>query len=254
MTRALLCLGLATTLSGCGVMLDGVYLISDKRFTKEERQAQPTEHTQAAFEHTVRAEQGQVWLACEDTERVIERAWMVRKEYEHVGGMHQAHWLPLILDTIIGGALGIGFGIECAKTGASPQCLPLIAVAPLAVDAIYSAVRLAMIEPPKLVHKERQALPAAPSATPTRRQTVACEPDAVILVGRSAADPLAAWFRVDAWGAMAAEDRPRLLAALQQPQAQLFWAAGGRAPATAAVSRCEALAALGGRCPQSTAR
>lgn len=254
MTRALLGFAVATALSGCGLMLDGVYLISNKRFTKEERQSLPTEHAQPAFEHTVRAEQGQVWLACEDTVRPVERVWTLRKEYEHVGGFHQAHWLPLVLETIVGGALGIGFGMACAETGAQAQCLPLVAVAPLALDAIYSAVRLATVGPPKLVHKERVGAHAEPGPTPTWRQTVACEPDAVIMVGRSAADPLAAWFRVDAWGALTAEEERRLVEALLREGNQLFWAAGGRAPTAARLGRCEALKGLGRACPEATTR
>jgi hypothetical protein len=254
MRRALPLLVVSMLLSGCGVLIDSIYLISNKRFTREERQSQPTGQTQYAFEHTVRVEQGQVWLACEDTERTVDRVWLVRKQYEHVNGIYQAHIATLLLDLAVGGALGIGFGIKCGETGRPEHCTPLIAVSPFAIDAIYSAVRLATVEPPKLVNKERQRLEAEPGAQPLRRATVACEPDAVIMVGRNAADPLAEWARVDAWGAMPLEDQERLVRALQRQGTGLFWAAGGREPQAASIHRCEALKALGRGCPEGGAR
>lgn len=249
MRHALLFL-LVGALSGCGLFLDGIYLVSDKRFTRDVSQTRPTELTQQAFEHSVRAEQGQVWLACEDTERTLERAWTVRKTYETVNGWHLVHLLPVVLDTLIGGALGIGFGISCGQGGAPQQCLPLLAVAPLALDAAYSAVRLATIEPPKLVNKTRLPAEARPSQAPNWRKTVACEPDAVILVGRSEADPVGAWFRVDAWGAMDVRERPRLISALLQEGAQVYWAGGGKPPVQTNLNRCEVLKVLGSQCPQ----
>lgn len=249
--RALLLLSLAATLSGCGLFLDGVYLISSKRFTKDTAESRATDFKQLAFEHTVRAEQGQVWLACEDTERTVERVWTVRKTYEHVNGLHLVHVLPVVLDSIIGTALGVGFGVSCTQTG---NCAPLASVAPFAADLAYSVVRLATIEPPKLVGKERLPAESRPSETPTWRKTVACEPDAVLLVGRSEADPLGAWFRVDAWGALDAREQPRLITALLQDGAQLFWAAGGKPPTRAAIDRCQALQALGRQCPEPPRR
>lgn len=253
MTRALLVL-VALSSSGCGLFLDGVYLISDKRFSKDERQTRPTEHVQDAFEHTVRAEQGQVWLACEDTRRAVERVWTVHKEYEHVNGWHQVHWLPVVLDAALGGGLGIGFGIKCGETGNPTTCLSLIAAAPFVFDLVYSAIRLATIEPPKLVNKERRTAESAPGATPLWRQTVSCEPDAALVVGRSEHDPVASWFRVDAWGALNAGDRQRLVSALLRQDARLFWAAGGSPPVDAKLDRCAALQGLGLSCPPPPSR
>ncbi|MFT3711314.1 MAG: hypothetical protein QM817_27090 [Archangium sp.] len=241
MKRALL-VALAFSLSGCGLLLDGVYLISGKRFTKDEEQRKRTDLAQLQFEHEVRAEQGQLWLACEDIERGVDRVWTVHKEYEHQGGMYQVHWLPAILDTIIGGALTIGFGIKCGETSAPATCNALWATVPLWSDAIYSVIRLAMIDPPKLVNKTRTQQPAAPSETPNWRRTVSCEPDAMIVVGPE-------YFRVDAWGAMNDFDRPRLMSALQNPNASISWSAAGHVPTAAKLSRCEALAGLGNPCP-----
>jgi hypothetical protein len=237
-----LLLVLAFSLSGCGLLIDGVYLISGKRFSKDEEQRKRTELAQLQFEHEVRAEQGQLWLACEDIERGVDRVWTVHKKYEHQGGYYQAHFLPLILDTIIGGALTIGFGIKCGETNAPETCNALWGTVPLWSDAVYSAIRLLMIDPPKLVNKTRSQAGPAPSETPNWRRTVSCEPDAMIVVGVE-------YFRVDAWGAMSELDRPRLMNALQQPNATLAWVAGSQPPQPAKLSRCEALAGLGNPCP-----
>ena len=246
MSRALLLL-LVSSLSGCGLLIDGAYLLSSKRYTKDEKISRRTELAQVVFEHEVRATQGQLWLACEDVERGVDRVWTVHKEYEHQGGFHQAHWLPVILDTVIAGGLSIAFGVKCAETGET--CGALWGTVPLWVDDAYSVVRLLTIDPPKLVGKTRGEPSSEPSPTPTWRRTVACEPDATLIIGRNAADPLASFFRVDAWGAISEQDRPRLLTALQRSDAQLLWSAGGRPPEPATISRCEALAGLGAPCP-----
>lgn len=247
-------LALVTTLcfsSGCGLLIDGVYLISDKRYTREEQQSKRTELAQVIFEHDVRVEQGQVWLACEDIERGVDRVWKVQKTYESQGGLHQAHWLPLILDTLIGGALTIGFGKACGETGAPPSCNALWGTVPLWTDAVYSAIRLLMIDPPKLVGKQRSEVQSAPSSTPNWRRTVACEPDAMIIVARSEADPMAQYFRVDAWGAMSASEQQRLVVALQREGMKLMWSAGAQAPRGASVRRCDALREVGRACPEA---
>lgn len=254
MRRGVATLVLASLLSGCGVLIDGVYLISGKRYSTDVEQSKRTELTQAAFEHEVRARQGQLWLACEDVERSIERTWTVRKEYEHQGGLYRAHWLPLILDTVIASALTIGFGVECGKTGASGSCNGLWGAVPLWADAVYSGVRLLTIDPPKLVGKERRSTSSRPSPTPNWRRTVSCEPDATLIIGRGPADPLAAYFRVDAWGALPASEQARVVTALRREGAQLYWAAGGQPPQAAGLARCEALRALGSACPEASGR
>jgi len=238
--------------SGCGLIIDGAYLLSSKRYTREDKQSKRTELAQVSFEHDVRVEQGQVWLACEDIERGVDRVWTVKKTYEFQGGIHQAHWLPLILDTVIAGALTIGFGTSCGQTGSPDSCNALWGAVPLWTDAVYSAIRLLTIDPPKLVGKERGEPQTEPSPTANWRRTVACEPDAMIIVGSSAADPMAQFFRVDAWGAMSASEQQRLVMALQREGTALMWSAGGQAPRTANVARCDALRAVGRSCPEAT--
>lgn len=248
MTRALLFVVLALGLSGCGLLIDGAYLVSNKRFSKEERQSKPTELSEVRVEHEVRAQPGQAWLACEEIERNVERVWKVRKDYEHRGGFYQAHWFPLILECLVASALTIGFGVNCAETGAPGSCNGLWATVPLWSDALYSAIRLLTIDPPKLVGKERLAAEAEPSPNANWRRTVSCEPDAQLIVGRFAADPQAVSFRVDAWGAMNQAELPQLMQALQRKDVVVMWAAGGKAPVTAPVGRCELLRQLGSNC------
>lgn len=254
MTRVAALLALAMGLSGCGLLLDGAFLVSSGKYSKDDVETKRTGLAQVQLEHEVRVAQGQVWLACEDVQRTMERQWNVHRDYQYVNGWPSVHWLPLIVETIVGGALGIGFGLECGKTHEAASCNALWAVPPLALDAIYSAVRLATIEPAKLINKTRTDLAAAPSRTADDRKTVACEPDAALVVGRSPEDPLAVWFRVDAWGAMNAAQRPQLLTALQQQGAQVWWVAGGNAPRSAGLSTCEVRQGLGVPCPQQEPR
>jgi hypothetical protein len=246
---ALLLAGVLT--SSCGLLIDGAYLLSGGTYSKDDKQTKRTESTQVGLEQTVRAEQGQVWLACEELERGIDRVWTVKKTYEYQGGIYQAHWLPIILEGLIATGLTIGVGVRCNEPGSSVSCAPLWGTVPLWADVAYSAVRLLTIDPPVLVNKERQTAGSEPSATPNWRRTVACDVDAKVIVARTPEDPAASWFRVDAWGRLDPADSPRLRLALQRPDVQLFTVGGGKPPTAASVSRCEVLAALGAPCPQS---
>lgn len=246
MIRLILISALAASLSGCGLLIDGAYLISNKHYTKDEKQSRPLDLQQTAFEHEVRAQPGQAWLACEDVDRTVERTWTVRKEYEHRGGFYQAHWLPVLLDTVVGGALTVGLAVTCTRDGT--PCDPLFGTIPLWTDAVYSVIRLLTIDPPKLVKKERLQASPEPSETALARRTVSCEPDARIIVGKFEADPQAVVFRVDAWGAMDQAELPQLMSALQRKDVRVMWAAGGNAPKDATVSRCELLRQLGSNC------
>jgi hypothetical protein len=249
MRRVAAWLGLLAGLSGCGLVFDGAYLLSSKRYTSEEIERQRTSASQVVFEHEVRAERGQVWLACEDVERTIERTWTVQRTWEYQGGFYRAHLLPLIVEGIVATAMTAAFGYQCSQGRDPARCTELWWTVPLWSDALYSGIRLLTIDPPKLVDKTRSEGASEPSATPTARRTVACEPDARLVVStRGPLDPLPAIFRVDAWGAMDPMDRPRLLQALRQGNAELSWAAGGNQPTSAKLSRCEALAALGEPC------
>lgn len=246
MTRALGLL-LCGALSGCGLVIDGAYLLSGDRYTVSEKQTRRTEYAETKFEHQVRAESGQLWLACEDIERGVDRVWTVKKEYERRGGFYQAHWLPVILGSVAGGISTAVVGVKCAE--GELDCNLLWATVPVWSDVLYSAVRLAMIQPPKLVGKERGEPSSEPSETPNWRRTVACEPDAAIVIGRGGADPMAQRFRVDAWGAIALADLPRALQALRQEGVQLMWSASGPQLHDSGLARCTALAGLGSPCP-----
>ncbi len=247
MTRALLC-SLFAALSGCGLIIDGAYLLAGDRYSVSEQQSRRTEFTQTQFEHQVRAEQGQLWLACEDIERGVDRVWEVKKDYQHRGGFYQAHWLPVIVGSVAGGISTAVAGVKCAQ--GELDCNLLWALAPVGADVIYSIIRLATIQPPKLVGKSRGEPWSEPSQTPNWRRTVACEPDAAIIIGRNPIDPIAQRFRVDEWGALTTEEIGRARLALRQEGARLMWAAGGQEPVESKLDRCTALAGLGSPCEQ----
>ncbi|MDP3236068.1 MAG: hypothetical protein Q8S33_01485 [Myxococcales bacterium] len=248
MTRVRLLVALMLS-SSCGLLIDGAYLLGGNTYATEDKQTKRTESTQAGVETTVRAEQGQVWLACEEMERGIDRVWTVKKTYEYQGGIYQAHWLPILLEGLIATGVTIGVGIRCNEPGSGISCTPLWATVPLWADVAYSAVRLLTIDPPVLVNKERRNSGSEPSAVPNWRRTIACDVDAKLIVARSPEDPTAAWFRVDAWGRLDPADAERLRVALQQPNARLFTVGGGRPATPAALTRCQVLATLGRPCP-----
>ena len=58
MIRVILISALAASLSGCGLLIDGAYLISNKTYSKDEKQSRPLDLQQTAFEHEVRGGDG----------------------------------------------------------------------------------------------------------------------------------------------------------------------------------------------------
>ncbi len=247
-----LAMACAFALSGCGLIIDGAYLLSGGKDTRTAEQRRPTGQVEKAFEHelavtpaTPYAGPG-VQLRCQNVEHGIDRVWSVQKTYENQGGWHLVHWAPIILEGLIGGALAIGVSVTCSR--GESDCNLLYGTIPFGVDVLYSAIRLATIDPPKLVDKQRTNVHTETRKDAITQTTVACEPDARIAVGRSAVDPVALQVRVDASGMVTPLDVQRLVQALAtQPDARLWWLTGTSGPGEAALSRCDALQTLTGR-------
>jgi hypothetical protein len=243
----------ALALSGCGLIIDGAYLLSSGKDTKSAEQRRPTGQVEKAFEHEVTltpptryGAPGGVQLRCQNVEHGIDRVWNVQKTYENQGGWHLVHWAPIIIEGIIGGALAIGISVTCSR--GESDCNLLYGTIPFGVDVLYSAIRLATIDPPKLVDKQRTDVRTETRKDAVTQTTVACEPDARIAVGRSAVDPVALQVRVDPSGMVTPFDVQRVVQALAtQPDARLWWLSGTAGPGETALSRCEALQALTGR-------
>jgi hypothetical protein len=252
--RALLVM-LALSASSCGLLLDGAYLLSGKTMTKDVEQRRPTGEVQRAPERRIEVLSGHTHVACEDVTRGVDRVWSVHKTYEYRGGWYQVHWLPIILEGIIGAGLGIGFGVKCGDPTSGVSCTALYATIPFAVDVAYSIVRLLMIDPPKLVDKSLTEPHTDLHPTPNERLTTACEPDTEVIATASVSGgPLRV--RVDASGWLAPQDEQQLRAFLVgYRDAQVSVWANGR-QLSPEVSRC-AFFRLGGGVPadcESSAR
>jgi hypothetical protein len=252
--RRVLALALAVTTSGCGLIIDGAYLLSGKTEIKHEEQHRPTGQVERALEHDLvlsaatATSRPDVQLRCQSVEHGIDHVWSVQKTYENQGGWYQVHWLPVALEGLIGGALAIGVTVTCTRADTPTDCSLLYGTIPFGVDVLYSAIRLATIDPPKLVDKQRTNVHTEPRTDAVSRSTVACEPDARLMVGRSAEDPLAVQVRVDALGLVQPADVQRLVTALaSQPEARLWWLTGTAGPGASGHTRCEALQTLTGR-------
>jgi len=224
--RALVLVVFALSASSCGLFLDGIYLISGKTMTKDVEQRRPTGQEQTMPERRLTSVSGHVHVACEDVTRGVDRVWSVHKTFEHQGGWYQVHWLPIILESIIGGGMAIGFGVKCGDgTG---NCDLLYATIPFAVDVAYSVIRLLMIRPPKLVDKQLTEPHTDAHPTPSASATTACEPDAEIIANASVSGgPLR--IHVDASGWISPEDQARLMVFVSgYRDAQIMVWAGGR--------------------------
>ncbi len=228
--------------TGCGLLIDGGYLISGPRYTTSTEQRRPTGQSQTDLERDLRFENGRLVLSCQEVTRGLDRVWHARKEYEYQGGIYQAHWLPILVEGVIGAGVAIGIGTQCSKPGSDFGCGGLYYTIPLGVDVAYSAVRLLTIDKPKLVGKSNSAPWTAPHSDPQAVRPVACEPNSSLIVGTYAEDPRALRLRFDAQGALSPDDQKRALRFLADGHGtRIFLVPGGEAAVEARTKRCELL-------------
>lgn len=207
--RALLVM-IAISSSSCGLLIDGAYLLSGKHSYKDVEQRRPTGQVQTGPERRLTFESAHVRVACEEVTRGVDRVWSVHKTYENQGGWYQAHWLPVILEGIIGGGLAIGLGSRCTDPSSGISCDLLYGTIPFAVDVTYSLLRLLMIRPPKLVDKRLTEPRTDVHPTPTAKSTTACAPDTeLVATASTSGGPLR--LAVDPSGWLSAEAESQLM-------------------------------------------
>jgi hypothetical protein len=236
--RWLLVLLLATC-SGCGLIIDGAYLLSDKHTTKDVEQRRPTGQEETKPELRLAFEGEHLRVACEDVTRGVDRVWNVHKDYEYQGGFYQAHWLPVLLEGVIGGALAIGLTISCHDPTSTVKCDLVYGTIPFGVDVAYSLVRLLMIDPPKLVDKRPSTPHTEPHPEASTSNTVACDPDTLIVASDPKVGDGGLQLRVDASGWLADSDRRRLLTWTAEHAGAQIALFSARTQRTPDLSRCD---------------
>jgi hypothetical protein len=210
-------------LTGCGLIIDGAYLLSDKHTTKTEEQRRPSGEQQTQSELRLGFEAEHLKVSCEEVTHSVDRVWNVEKVYEYQGGFYQAHWLPVILEGAIGVGLAVGLGVKCNDPSSDISCNTLYATIPLGADALYSLIRLLTIDPPKLVDKHTNLMHVESEGTVLQRVGVACPPDTTVAVLNGKAHE-----RVDAAGYMSPQAQERIERAMLELDAVAAVVAGTR--------------------------
>ena len=181
MTRWPVLCALALINSGCGLLIDGVYLLTDRHAHESVEQRRPTGQSEVSPERRLVFEGPNLRVACEDVTRGVDRVWTVEKDFENQGGWYQAHWLPVILEGTIGAALAIGLAVKCPDPASNLNCNLLYGTIPFGVDVSYSLVRLLTVEPRKLVDKRATLPHTEHHADPLSRAEISCPSDTVVV-------------------------------------------------------------------------
>ena len=219
------------------MLIDCAYLLSGKTSYKDVEQRRPTGQVQSAPERRLAFDGPRVHVVCEEVTRGIDRVWSVHKTYEAQGGWYQAHWLPVLLEGIIGGGLAIGLGVRCNDPTSGVSCTTLYATIPFAVDVTYSLIRLLTIRPAKLVDKTLTEPRTDSHPTPAARSTIACEADTELVANASySGGPLR--LRVDMSGFISDQDLAALMIFMQNYRDAQLAVFGGGQQQGADVSRC----------------
>ena len=230
--------------SGCGLLIDGAYLLTDRHTHQQVEQRRPTDQSETKPERRLAFEGPELRVACEDVTRGVDRVWTVDKDFEYQGGLYQAHWIPVLLEGIIGGALAIGIGVRCQDPTSQISCNLLYGTIPFGIDVSYSLVRLLTINPPKLVDKRLTAPHTEARSEPSSRVAVACDSETTVVATAPAAQGARVQFPVEPHGWVRPEDQAELIAyTLKHHGTQVALYSGNR-QVTPDVGRCELLAAM----------
>ena len=243
MSRLLLLCAVALINSGCGLLIDGVYLLTDRHSHQSVEQRRPTGESEVSPERRLVFEGPNLRVACEDVTRGVDRVWTVEKDFENQGGWYQAHWLPVILEGTIGAALAIGLAVKCPDPASNLNCNLLYGTIPFGVDVSYSLVRLLTVDPPKLVDKHATTPQTEHHADPTNREEIACAPDTMVVASAPGVSAGALEVPIVAGGWVAPADEQRLYAyAFSNAHTQVSTFSGSKQQ-SADLSRCEFLKA-----------
>jgi hypothetical protein len=162
--------------SSCALFLDAAYVLGGKTYTVSAEQRKRSGLDQTSVEPKLALVDGHVRVVCAEVTRSVERIWNETKTYEHQGGLHLVHLLPLLTEGPISAALAVGtaVGAVCGDPAASSPCVVGYFAIPLAIDAVYALIRLLTIEPAKLVDKKLGSFRSELGATPNRTVATTC--------------------------------------------------------------------------------
>ncbi len=178
--------------SGCGLMVDGGYKLSSKKFSESVVESEPTSQQIQREEYEIVVQpNSSMRLACFTRTRRVERSWSVDKSFEYRGGYDKATYqgaggLDGVVSAVIVGSM-LGF---CLPEDSDISCKNLLWAAPHAISMVYSFVRAATVKKPVLVDKSRSGDSMRFAATPLHSQETQCPIDSQLWIG-SASGPSA---------------------------------------------------------------
>lgn len=190
--RTVLALGLvaATPLvTGCGLLIDGAYLFSNKRYTETVMDSRPTGQVNTTIEYDAApGPDGQARLTCASRERRIERIASVEKTFERRGSFDAGTYLgAATVSGLVTVITGVVIGAVCLQDPTPgkprPSCLNMLYVTPFAADIVYSIIRSRTVKPPKLVEKQTTEPTLDFAGTPSRSEPVACDNVEQVMLG-----------------------------------------------------------------------
>lgn len=142
--------------SGCGVLIDGIYVLGDGRYSSHTEEHAPTGQRRIAIEHLASpGPDGRLVLACARRTRPIERTWTVSREFRRRGGFDSGtYYGAAAVTTLIGGLIAVGTGAACRAEDSELSCWNMLYAAPFALDLGYSLIRGATARSAVLIDKQ----------------------------------------------------------------------------------------------------
>lgn len=204
----LLVAGWALGLSGCAVLSDLGWMMSDRHGQKTVKESEPVDLAETVDQHTVVASPEGIGVRCERATYGLERRWKVTKTYRQYGTSR--NWLKGLLYTtaVYGLAAGLGIGQNCRKGETS--CKNLYWLAPVAVDFAYTVIRYKTMRPPKLVHKRYHGVGVGTEETARERVPLTCPADVRIVAAKWLGAKTGLYLQVDGQGQLSDAELAKL--------------------------------------------
>ena len=175
--RRVLAAALALALSGCGLLVDGAYLLGDGRYSDSAEERAPTGETAVRMETDLAREaDGALVLGCTRRTREVERSWQVTRTFQHQGSFDADTYAgTAMLDGLLGTLIAGTLLTVCQQDDSNLSCWNAVWAAPFALDLGYSLVRRATAEPAVLVDKSRSADRLRYAEPPLAEEPATCD-------------------------------------------------------------------------------
>lgn len=217
-------LAFASASTGCGLLSEGMWRISDRHHQRDTSESEPVGLTETSEEHRIVADENGVGVVCEQVTRGVERQWSVKKTFRE-RSIPRSWLYPALIGEVVYGSIASGVIYDKCKDG-EWSCNNLVFISPVVLDLAFIAYRYATRKRPKLVHKRYHDVRLGDEQWARARTPIICPPDVRIVAAASPYAGTGLYLHVGPGGRLSDHELSRLRQYLSQNLAARTFAVG----------------------------